>query len=472
MAFDLTAIQHYLVSQSFVWTYIGFILLYFAAWCVAFFRKRLALGGAIRQGIRVLNKTKGRNEFADTFAEIDAKLKLNRLLGDAWSEFTECLILPTDSSPKKEVQNTRDPSGYFDSTSVVNPRLNVRFYSSIPGHLTGLGILGTFLGLAAGIGLAQSGLGAQGATFAQVQESLQNLLQGASLAFLTSIAGLVTSITFLVLERWQLASLDRQLSRWVSALDGRLLRVTGEKIGSDQLHELREQTTALKSFNTELAVAIAEALDEKVAQRLSPQIAELRDALQGMRSDQGQANDRLINSVVAKFEQSMTGAAGREMDALGETLKQLNVAMTASAESLERQQQRMSTSLTDMAALIRGALGESSSQIRQELGSSVAQLTRATEMSAAAMREASEAAGVSTQKAMHSAAEAMGSTLAASVGALSDRLEASSKQVAQSLMSAGDGASKRLECHCGGNGLTVGVVARWLRKECGGRSKS
>lgn len=443
MAIDLTTIQNYLVSQNFVWSYIGFIVLYFVAWSLALFWRRTTLGNAIRQGMRAVGKEDTRGKFANGFARIDGEIAKNRALGDAWSEFTECLILPTDASPTKEVQNTRDPSSYFSAASIIDPKLNVRFYSSIPGHLTGLGILGTFLGLAAGIGLAQSGLSTPDAT--RIQESLQLLLQGASLAFLTSIAGLVTSIAFLVFERWQLASLDRQLSGWVRLLDERLLRVTQEKIASDQLHELREQTAALKSFNTELAVSIAEALDEKVAQRLSPQIAELKEALQGMRSDQGEVSDRLINSVVAKFEQTMTGAAGREMDALGETLQKLNSAVTASSEGMERQQERMSASLAEMAALIQGSLGESSSQLQQELGTAIARLTRASERSAEAMREASEAAGASTRSAMQGAADMMGATLTAAVEALSNRLEESSGRVSQSLSSAGESAARRLD---------------------------
>lgn len=443
MAIDLTTIQNYLVSQTFVWSYISFILLYFLAWSLALFWRRTSLGNAIERGMRLVNEKKTRREFSEAFPGIDAEIGKNRALGDAWSEFTECLILPTDSSPSKDVQNTRDPANYFSAASIIDPKLNVRFYSSIPGHLTGLGILGTFLGLAAGIGLAQSGLGTPDAI--RIQESLQLLLQGASLAFLTSIAGLVTSITFLVFERWQLASLDRQLSAWVRLLDERLLRVTQEKIASDQLRELREQTKALKSFNTELAVSIAEALDEKVAQRLSPQIAELKDVLHGMRSDQGEASDRLINSVVAKFEQTMTGAAGREMDALGQTLQQLNSAVTASAEGMERQQERMSASLAEMAALIQGSLGESSSQLQQELGTAIARLTRASERSAEAMREASEAAGASTRSAMQDAAEVMGSTLTAAVEALSGRLEESSGRASELLASAGDSAARRLD---------------------------
>ncbi|TOQ08322.1 hypothetical protein CGH04_20465, partial [Vibrio parahaemolyticus] len=68
----------------------------------------------------------------------------------------------------------------------------MRYFNSVPNKLTGLGILGTFLGLVAGIYLASSGIGSN--NIDEAKGALSHLLDGASLAFLTSIAGLITSM--------------------------------------------------------------------------------------------------------------------------------------------------------------------------------------------------------------------------------------------------------------------------------------
>ena len=77
--------------------------------------------------------------------------------------------------------------------------------SQIPGTLTGLGLLGTFIGLISGIsGIAFS-------TVDATINSVETLLTGIRLAFYTSIAGVILSIAFNVVHRvaWNLTT--RQL---------------------------------------------------------------------------------------------------------------------------------------------------------------------------------------------------------------------------------------------------------------------
>ncbi len=62
----------------------------------------------------------------------------------------------------------------------------------MPSHLTAVGILGTFLGLAAGIGMAAEGLTASAQQ--AVTQALKQLLAGESLAFVTSILGIFFSL--------------------------------------------------------------------------------------------------------------------------------------------------------------------------------------------------------------------------------------------------------------------------------------
>jgi hypothetical protein len=120
----------------------------------------------------------------------------------------------------------------------------------VPNHLTGAGILGTFLGLAAGVRLASFGLSSP--DFNTVKESLELLLGGASLAFITSIFGIAFSLIFLVAERFTLSRLHGALERWVSGLESRLLEVRSESIALDQLREAERQTKQLERFNTDL----------------------------------------------------------------------------------------------------------------------------------------------------------------------------------------------------------------------------
>ncbi|MGN1231420.1 MAG: MotA/TolQ/ExbB proton channel family protein, partial [Anaerotignum sp.] len=79
----------------------------------------------------------------------------------------------------------------------------------IPGTLTGLGILGTFIGLITGI----SGVG-----FSSVEaalESISVLLSGIEAAFYTSISGVILSIIFNILNRMIWNSMLREYGLFV-----------------------------------------------------------------------------------------------------------------------------------------------------------------------------------------------------------------------------------------------------------------
>ena len=72
-------------------------------------------------------------------------------------EFVETLILP-ESESDDPIRNTSEVSRYLNDATIIFPRISSGYYHAVPNLLTGVGILGTFLGLAAGVGAASSGL--------------------------------------------------------------------------------------------------------------------------------------------------------------------------------------------------------------------------------------------------------------------------------------------------------------------------
>lgn len=93
----------------------------------------------------------------------------------------------------------------------------------IPGTLTGLGILGTFIGLITGI----SGIG-----FSSVEATLESvtlLLNGIELAFYTSIAGVILSIAFNMMNRISWNSMLREHSYFVDTFHKEVIPSTAEQ---------------------------------------------------------------------------------------------------------------------------------------------------------------------------------------------------------------------------------------------------
>ena len=79
--------------------------------------------------------------------------EVERALGLPWTEFVETLILP-DPGSDDPIRNTGEVSRYLNDATIIFPRLSSGFFQAVPNLLTGTGILGTFIGLAGGVGAA------------------------------------------------------------------------------------------------------------------------------------------------------------------------------------------------------------------------------------------------------------------------------------------------------------------------------
>ncbi|WP_155984429.1 MULTISPECIES: anti-phage ZorAB system protein ZorA [unclassified Thioalkalivibrio] len=352
-----------------------------------------------RASIKVLEGAWGQAEFAQNFFDIDEAFRRSTLLRHAWSEFCETLIFPDDpdaTSDQPIIKNTAPPDSYFNRQNLLEPRVNLRIYNALPNLLTGTGILGTFVGLVIGIGQASHGLAADDVS--QAQHALSALLSGAALAFITSIVGLVSSIAFSSWEKRKVHQFDQLCSEWVEALDFRLGRVTQESITEESLRELRQQRAALQAFGNDLAFQISEALDERVTSKLAPLMDRVALELKQMRQDQKRTADDTLERLIQKFSDSISSAAGREMEAFASTVQGLN-------DSLERQIKTMSSSHQEMQEAsqrtieqLSDTLSDSSKQIQEDLSSVVNDLvTEVGETVAQMTRELRAATETTTQ---------------------------------------------------------------------------
>ena len=213
--------------------------------------------------VEAVKRTNTEGEFAENFHDLSEQFKESVVLRHAWSEFVETLIFPDiDQQDAQDIRirNTTAPERFFNRANLLEPRINLRFYSAMPNLLTGTGILGTFIGLVISIGEASGGLAPD--DVGQAQEALSALLSGAALAFMASIAGLISSIGFSLWEKRRIHNVDQLCNEWVEELDHRLVRVTQEGSTGESNYELRQQRAALEHFGNDLVYQISEALDK------------------------------------------------------------------------------------------------------------------------------------------------------------------------------------------------------------------
>ena len=115
--------------------------------------------------------------------------------GKIWIEFDESLVTIADPSGER-LSNTLD-SNHFFNTYTLAPRLSDnRLLAAVPGFLTAIGVIGTFVGLQIGLESVDfSG------TSEEQREDIQLVIASAAVAFLTSVWGVGTSVIFNFIEK-------------------------------------------------------------------------------------------------------------------------------------------------------------------------------------------------------------------------------------------------------------------------------
>ncbi len=272
-------------------------------------------------------------------------------LSDAWREFNETLLIPgEDFEPKdgnEKILNTHHTSTYFNQRYILWSKVNMRWFNTFPNILTGLGIVGTFIGLVAGIYIASPGLSAD--NIKEAKQALNVLLSGASLAFLTSIVGLLSSMFFSKAEKNKIHEFDRLCQYFVSEIDERVEYFSAERLSNKVLQESKKQSFALETFANDLAVTMGQIMQEQVA-------APLVEAINELTESQKSANDETIEKVMAEFAASISGTAGVEMQSLAETIKTISdkleeqlVALSEGHKSMNETAAFIMTEMTNVA---------------------------------------------------------------------------------------------------------------------------
>lgn len=447
----LKALAQVLIQPTFIWTWVAIISSIFLVGLSLFLWRQSVIRSGIKAGTKTLGIPTGKEGLNADFDNLSNRLDTNPVVGRPWKEFRKCLIFPQEQS--QPIRSSRDAADYFNTSSIIDRNLSIRTFNSLPNILTGLGILGTFMGLAAGIAVAQEGLGQDDIDL--MQGALGNLLGGASLAFITSVVGLGLSLIFLTIERLVLGNLNGKLREFVQELESLVVRVTPERILTEQLAQLSDQSNQLKRFNTELAFQIADALDEKVAGRLTPALDRLIESVNELRDQQAAAGQETIQALVEEFRRAMSGSTMAEFDQIASTLQRVDEALSRTAEEFKRRETSVHESMTGLLEKISENLSQNSERIQSDMESSLNEIMKAVQASMTelqeglkrgreeadqAIRNASERASAEMQRTLTGTAETM--TVAAAE--LAARIESAGNSLSSNIMNSATGLDVQL----------------------------
>lgn len=305
---------------------------------------------------------------------LDEKFDGNPSLKQAWISYKKTFhdtYETVDGEAKVAYSRATVPSEvFFTESIVVDIPLKVDFYKHLPGIITGVGIIVTFLGLLIGL-LAFDPAGNPD----KVQDSLALLLTGVAEAFMASGLAIATAMVITWREKSWLRQCYAQLQRLNTAIDNaftadesgeeylaKLLKssqaneVNARQLKDSLVNDLKAMMTNLVEENKRNQTAFAAQLSDSYAQTSQSMATQIGDSIkdslqepldkiassvQQVSGDQGSAVQDLMTDVLAAFMSKLETTFGGQMTGMSEM-------MTQSVTAMREMQSGFSQLITDM----------------------------------------------------------------------------------------------------------------------------
>lgn len=229
-------------------------------------------------------------------------------------------------------------------------KIGITFYNSaMPGTLTGLGILGTFLGLS--LGLASF----QGEDLVMISDNMGSLLSGMKVAFHTSVYGILFSLIFNFIYRQIMANAYAEVTNFQNAF---------RQFAKPIIVSEEENTATMLVYQANMANTMKQILE----------------VLKGEAKEQTDGMDRMVDHFIKR----MTSTLDKDIQKLGYTLKnitdaqsvltQSNVALTNEVEHLMKANQNLMKKMNSVLEN-QGYFAEELKEQKKELSAACSQMS-------------------------------------------------------------------------------------------------
>jgi len=261
--------------------------------------------------------------------------KNNDSAGHLWLEFDETLI-EVRKDNKTTLYNTFDAAYFFNSTTLAKGVTDNRLVAAVPGFLTAIGVIGTFVGLQ--IGLAEMNISAD-VSIDEMKAGVAAVIGGAKVAFMTSVWGVFLSVIFNLTEklleqatRWKINGLQNTIDKLFPRLSAEAqLQDISESSGESRecLQGLAEQI-GVKMQESMLTATrgISEALEASLNEIMAPAINKLVD-------DTSEGNQKALEDLLTKFMDGFGTQGQQQRQAMESASEQVNESIVGMNRTME-----------------------------------------------------------------------------------------------------------------------------------------
>jgi hypothetical protein len=346
-----------LISFVLHWSVGSLLVVAFCFFVVQFLRPGRRVGRELREARERLEKLKASGALL-SLDQVRSKAMVSEALQHCWDEYRDTLHGQKQANAMgvMEVRRWRATSmagAFFTDQALVEAPLRTEFYKHLPGILTGVGIIGTFLGLIVGL---QAFKVSDDATV--VRGSLEALLASVGGAFQVSAGAIFLAMLVTTIEKAIINGRYTELERLCSLIDSLFDAGAGEEYlqrlveasetSATQAMQMKESlVTDLKQVLSELTqqqiatmTATSQQLGQSISQSLTDgltdPLARISQAVQQVGNSQGEAVNKLLTDVLGNFTQQMQAMFGSQLSGMNDMLVQTANTIKAASEQFEQ----------------------------------------------------------------------------------------------------------------------------------------
>ena len=430
---------HYGISVA-----LGILLLYLSNK----FRKEFFNPGAKVEGelLNAINKLK---EFKknDRSLDLDAvrnEVMISVSLKQCWDEYRDTLHAQKRATPlgNLEINRYRSTSlanSFFTEQIIIGTPIKSELFKHLPGILTGIGIIGTFFGLVAGLISFDVSDNAS-----QVRNSLRNLLSSVGNAFIVSLSAITLAMIITWLEKKTINKLVSELDTLCTLIDSLYEAGAGEEYlqrlveaaetSATQAIQMKESiVTDLKQVLTELtnqqitaintsSTQMSQSIGSSITTGLAEPLERISNAVQTVGNSQGEGVTKLLTDVMSRFVTEMDGMFGSQMRGMNEMMSQTANTIQTAAQRFDELANQIQQAGTGAADAMSKRMEEALIQMQTSQASTNDQMRAFVDH----LRENISKGQTESSNAMIEMLNKIGETTASLVGRLEERAEKNS----------------------------------------------
>lgn len=216
-----------------------------------------------------------------------------------------------------------DTREYINEDSVIDKPGHAQLAELIPGLLTSLGILGTFMGLMQGL---------TSVNFSNAEDTIQSipqLLGGMKFAFATSVAGITCSLAFNVINRIAVGRALRALDSFEDAFyELAMPRPLQPEV--QMLCQKQDDDARMARLAENVGNHMAASLEMAVSRAMNPLTQSLDTFIKCATREQVDG----VRRIVGQFVQQMNSSLDEQITALGDSMRSVTEAQRETQKNL------------------------------------------------------------------------------------------------------------------------------------------